>query len=90
VDPGSHLIEVTSPGKRTWSQRVKLEPGPVTIKIRIPILEEAVAQPKPRPAPPAANAVTKAQLLKSVSGSNWQFAGTVSLGLAGAGALVGS
>jgi hypothetical protein len=41
VDPGEHTIEVTAKGKRPWSTKVNLAPGPGIDRIEVPPLENA-------------------------------------------------
>ena len=90
IDPGSHVIEVTAPGKRAWSQTVELAPGPVTLSVRIPVLEAAAAPTKTPPVPPEAAHVPASRSAQPGPGFNWQLAGAVSLGVAGVGVLMGS
>ncbi len=47
VDPGSYLIEATAPGRRKWSTRVQVDPGPSTVSVTIPKLEAEVVAPAP-------------------------------------------
>jgi hypothetical protein len=54
VDPGSHEIVVTAPGKKPWTTTVKVEPGPATARVKLPALEVDVAAPVPAAAPPSA------------------------------------
>jgi hypothetical protein len=41
VDPGEHVIEVTAKGKRPWSTKVTLAPGPGVDRVDVPPLENA-------------------------------------------------
>lgn len=47
VDPGEHVIEVSAPGKKSWSDKVEVPATPRTVSLSIPELEDA-----PLPAPP--------------------------------------
>ena len=47
VDPGKHTVEVSAPGKKTWSDEVDVPTAPRTVSLSVPELEEA-----PLPAPP--------------------------------------
>ncbi|EYF07962.1 hypothetical protein [Chondromyces apiculatus] len=49
VDPGEHTLEGVAPGKKTWSERVMIAPGPATKVVVVPALEDepAVALPVP-------------------------------------------
>ncbi len=38
VDPGSHVISATAPGRQRWSAEVGLAPGPSTVSVRVPAL----------------------------------------------------
>ncbi|WP_394830933.1 hypothetical protein LVJ94_30945 [Pendulispora rubella] len=40
VDPGEHEITVSAPKKKTWTQRVTLEPGPGSTRLDVPTLED--------------------------------------------------
>lgn len=41
VDPGVHVIEVSAPGKKPWSTKVSLAPGPGVDRVEVPALEDA-------------------------------------------------
>jgi hypothetical protein len=43
VDPGSHVIEVTAPGKKPWQATAKVEGDKASVVITIPALEDAPA-----------------------------------------------
>ncbi len=47
LDPGEHLVEVTAPGKKAWSGRVTVEPGPSTARVVVPELAPAPAEKQP-------------------------------------------
>ena len=89
-DPGTHVIEVTAPGKGPWSLQVELERGPITLKVRVPMLHEAIAQPEAAPTRSDVTSVPAPRPVQEESGFNWQLPGLVSLGVGGAGVLVGS
>jgi hypothetical protein len=40
VDPGEYAIKVTAPGKKPWSERISIAPGPSTKKLSIPALKD--------------------------------------------------
>ena len=41
IDPGKHLIEVTAPGRKPWSQSVDVKGGPEQLTITVPVLASA-------------------------------------------------
>ena len=47
VDPGEHVIEVSAPGKKSWSDKIEVPAAPRTVSLSVPELEDA-----PLPAPP--------------------------------------
>lgn len=47
VDPGTHAIEATAPGKRTWSTRVDATESARTVRAEIPVLEDASSTAAP-------------------------------------------
>jgi hypothetical protein len=51
VDPGSHVIEATAPGKKPWQTTAKVEGDKASVVITIPPLEEAPAQAQTAPKP---------------------------------------
>jgi hypothetical protein len=51
VDPGNHVIRMTAPGKRAWSQDVKVPSTSRTFSVSVPALEDL---PKVEPGTPAA------------------------------------
>jgi hypothetical protein len=54
VDPGEAAIEAEAPGKRRWSQRVVIGPGPSTTAVTIPPLaDDATPADRARAAPPS-------------------------------------
>ncbi len=49
VDPGEHVIVAKAPGKKDWSQTVRVEPDGKIAAVEIPALEDApTAQPQAR------------------------------------------
>jgi len=53
VDPGEHTVEATAPGKKPWSERLRIDAGPSTKRVAIPALEDAPKAPPPPPPPKA-------------------------------------
>lgn len=55
VDPGTHEVAVSAPGKVPWRTSVVVEPGPSTVAVAIPALLDApkIAQPAPFSPTPA-------------------------------------
>jgi hypothetical protein len=54
VDPGTHLVEVTATGRRTWSKSVEVTEAGKTVVVQVPALDPVpVAAPAPAPALPA-------------------------------------
>jgi hypothetical protein len=49
VDPGSHAIEVTAPGKKPWQTVAKVEGDKASVVVTIPPLEDAPAQAQEAP-----------------------------------------
>ena len=49
VDPGEHRVEVSAPGKKTWSARVVIGPEHDTKQIDVPLLEDLPPAPSPPP-----------------------------------------
>ena len=47
VDPGKHVIEVSAPGKKTWSDEVEVPAAPRTVSLAVPELEDAPLPPPP-------------------------------------------
>jgi hypothetical protein len=59
LDPGEHTLQVTAPGKKAWTQQVKMGPGAVTERIEVPALDDAAAATTtPLPATVATSAPT--------------------------------
>lgn len=58
IDPGSHEIEASAPGRKTWHARVTIGPRADTKVVAVPQLEPASAagEPPPEPSPKASPA----------------------------------
>lgn len=41
VDPGTHRVEVTAPGKKPWSEEIEVPAAAGTVSLRVPPLQEA-------------------------------------------------
>lgn len=53
VDPGEHRVEVSAPGKKTWSARAVIGPEHDTKQVEVPPLEDLPSAP-----PPSASTLT--------------------------------
>lgn len=52
MDPGSHLLKVTAPGKKAFTQKFEVETGASEQSLEVPALEDLPPEPvKPAPAP---------------------------------------
>lgn len=51
VDPGSHTIEVSATGKRTWTQTVTIGADGAQARLDVPTLEDAPKEAAPPPVP---------------------------------------
>jgi serine/threonine-protein kinase len=51
VDPGSHVIEATAPGKKGWQTTAKIEGDKASVVVSIPPLEDAPVQAQTAPKP---------------------------------------
>jgi hypothetical protein len=49
VDPGSHVVSASAPGKRSWTRTVTLEAGQGIVAVQVPTLVDEVAAPPARP-----------------------------------------
>lgn len=49
VDPGTHKIEASAPGKRMWTEEIKVEAPGETVTIAIPRLEDELDEPPLEP-----------------------------------------
>ena len=62
IDPGNHVIRVEAPGKKAWTQELKLPPNARTFSVTVPTLEslpvaqQMSAEPKAATAPAYASA----------------------------------
>jgi hypothetical protein len=70
VDPGSHRIEVSAPGKVAWSGTVDVGADADKKTITVPVLEAAPAVAPPAPALPPATAAPARAAAPSDSGSD--------------------
>jgi hypothetical protein len=53
LDPGSHHLKVSAPGKKTWEQaNLSLGPSATTIHVRVELEDEGATSPPPPPPPP--------------------------------------
>jgi serine/threonine-protein kinase len=52
VDPGSHRISATAPGKKAWETTIDVPAKPGVVEVAVLPLENAVAAPPPPPPPP--------------------------------------
>jgi hypothetical protein len=88
VDPGSHVIEVTAPGKKSWQTTAKVEGEKASVVVTIPQLEDAPAAPAPAPAGEKVSAeVTSGGASRRTLGLVVAGAGVVGLGVGAAFAL---
>src|SRR5262249_4300380 len=51
VDPGSHEVVVTAPGRKPWTTTTRVEPGPTTVRVKLPVLEKEAVPSVPSPPP---------------------------------------
>ena len=49
VDPGSHMIEATAPGKKAWRSTVKVEGDNASVIVAVPALEDAPVETQATP-----------------------------------------
>ncbi len=93
VDPGSHTIEATAPGKKPWQSVVQVAPDGASVTLAVPALatdETATASAAapvpaaPPPAPAAENDVDRP------AGSTQRTAGWITGGVGVAGVVVGA
>lgn len=87
VDPGTHQIEVTAPGKKRWSTTVEVK-SPGTLPVAVPELEPEAAAADAPPAPAPVREERRPAPAKVSSGSNTL--GWVALGVGVVGVGVGS
>lgn len=53
ADPGEHEISVSAPKKKTWTQKVALQPGPGTTRVDVPRLEDVQSETPVAVLPPS-------------------------------------
>jgi hypothetical protein len=96
VDPGTHLIEATAPGKKGWSTRVDVPAKAATTVVAVAPLEDnpeptqtAVLVPPTTPGPSAIETVPDklSETPESSSDGSWNTQKTVGVALAGAGVV---
>jgi len=53
VDPGEHVVEAQAPGRKPWSQRVRINEEAQSLTVTVPLLdvEAPAAPPTPEPTP---------------------------------------
>ena len=54
VDPGSHTLEASKPGKQPWKTTFEIESKPGLTKLRVPVLPDVPAEPAESKEEPAA------------------------------------
>jgi hypothetical protein len=86
--PGKHKVRVTSPGFDPFEKEVELEPGGVAITVDA-VLQKTIPIAEPPPPPPAAEA-KPAKPPEPPPEKHSNVAAYVVLGVAGAGAIVGT
>jgi hypothetical protein len=86
LDPGSHVVVASAPGKKRWTQTVTLAAAPVTVTVPVLENEASGAPEKASPAADASTAGREAPQQRSVA--PWVIGG---IGLAGlvAGGILG-
>jgi hypothetical protein len=85
VDPGTHELAASAPGRRAWSQSIVVEPGPSTLTVRVPALEREAAETATRQ-PPETPTTRGPEADRTSDGSAQRTLGWVAIG-AGAVAL---
>jgi tetratricopeptide (TPR) repeat protein len=83
VDPGSHTVEVSAPGKKPWSTTLKIAEGPRQESVVVPALEDA---PAPLVSAPASTP-PPVELDRSAGMSTQKTLGWVLLGVGSAGLI---
>jgi hypothetical protein len=69
VDPGSHAVEASAPGRKPWSSTLKIPEGPGLHRLVIPVLEASAVEPAEpsvelvAPSPPTVDAGSGQQTL---------------------------
>jgi tetratricopeptide repeat protein len=91
IDPGSHHVEASAPGKRSWSQEVELQVPGQTLTVVIPALED-IAPPAPPPSlDPEPGRAVEVERDRGSGFSSWRTAGTLAMaGLGVAGVVTGT
>jgi hypothetical protein len=93
VDPGEYLIEAHIPGGKSWTARVKAEPGRVAVVV-LPPLEDAAAAPPEATGPSSASArigaVPETRTIDHASGSFQRIAGFSAIGVGVVGLALGT
>jgi Tfp pilus assembly protein PilF len=51
IDPGSHEVEVSAPGRQSWSKSIDVSAGSQTLNLKVPELTEQAAEPQAEAAP---------------------------------------
>jgi hypothetical protein len=85
VDPGSHEVRASAPGKRDWSTTVELRTEGASSTVTVPPLEAAPAPPPPAPLAEPATSVSHES--PAPPPSFWTTQRVVGVALAGAGVL---
>lgn len=62
VDPGTHVIAASAPGKRTWSKEVRVPDEPLRLSVDVPALEDERVSPPVASAPAVATPATESGL----------------------------
>lgn len=85
VDPGSHTVEASAPGKKPWSTTINVADGPRKESVVIPELEDAPPEPT---APPVAFEAPKPVVEASwQTTAGWVLVGTGSAAVVASGVL---
>jgi hypothetical protein len=84
IDPGEHEIKVTAPSKRPWSLVVTVPPGPTTVSVEVPPLDDAAPAPLPLAEQPRETPARGS----SARTIGWALLGTSAIGL-GVGTVFG-
>jgi hypothetical protein len=51
VDPGEHVVEAQAPGRKSWSQRVRINEQAQNLTVMVPLLDVEAPPPRPTPEP---------------------------------------
>jgi hypothetical protein len=84
VDPGEHVIEAQAPGRKPWSQRVRIDERSQSITVTVPLLDlEARSQPlAPESTQPAAPTPAAAETQSRPMPASVYIAGGATIALA--------